>query len=136
MLKKLFLRYFAVGASAYLIEMLSLFILLKAFKVSPVVAVGISFWIGFVVAFVMQKFITFGNDNKQKRVVMRQIFLYSVLVTVNYLFTLFMVGLLSSKISVFCIRTGVIAIVTTWNFFVYRLIFSDANESKVNASAS
>ncbi len=133
--KKLFLRYFVVGASAYLIEMLSLLAFTRLLHISPVVAVGISFWVGFIVAFVMQKFITFSNDNKQKRVVMRQIFLYSVLVIVNYLFTLFTVGLLGSRMSVFYVRTGVIAIVAAWNFFAYRLIFSNANESKVNASA-
>jgi putative flippase GtrA len=124
MLKNRLVRYLIVGVSAYLMEMAVLFGLHDGLGLSPVASVAISFWFGLVVAFVLQKFVTFQNRDKKVKVVSFQLTLYGCLVAVNYLITLLAVKHLSPKYSVFAIRTGVIALGTIWNYVIYnRFLF-------------
>ena len=59
MLKNRIIRYLVVGVSAYALEMAVLFGLHDGVGLSPVESVAISFWFGLVIAFALQKFITF-----------------------------------------------------------------------------
>lgn len=117
------IRYLLVGATAYVIEMSALFFLRRIFHFSPVSAVAISFWIGLLTAFVLQKIVTFKNHHKEPHILIKQIIGYSILVLWNYIFTLLMVKFFSNVFSVFIIRTAVILIVTIWNFAIYKHIF-------------
>jgi putative flippase GtrA len=117
-------RYFLVGGSAYVIEIGCLVILHKVLGLSPVSSVAISFWIGFITAFTLQKLVTFKDFSRDKRAITRQIAGYSVLVAFNYAFTLMAVTILSDRFSVFIIRTAIIIIVTSWNFVIYRRLFN------------
>ena len=119
-------RYLIIGILAYLVEMASLFLLHKGAGLSPVSAVAISFWIGFVVAFIQQKLITFRNYDRRAHMLAKQLAGYSLLVAWNYGFTLLMVKFLSPRLSVFVIRTGVILVVTFWNFLTYQILFKQA----------
>ena len=56
-------RYLLVGGLAYIFEIFSIFIL-KSIGLSSVEAVAISFWIGLVAAFILQKYIAFQNFDK------------------------------------------------------------------------
>jgi putative flippase GtrA len=113
-------RYILVGGSAYLVEMGTLYGLHHGLGLGPLASVAISFWVGFIVAFVLQKTIVFKNYERGAKVLSRQLGIYSLLIVWNYLFTLVMVKLLSDTFSVFIIRTGVIAIITLWNFYLYK----------------
>jgi putative flippase GtrA len=122
-LKIQLIRYIIIGGCAYLIEMGSLYGLRHTFGLRPVAAVAISFWIGFIAAFILQKLITFKNYEKGMRAMTRQASGYILLVAWNYGFTLFMTHLLSGHLSVYVIRTGVILVIVFWNFWIYRELF-------------
>lgn len=122
-------RYIVVGACSYLIEMMALFSLRYGLKLSPIKAVAISFWVGLVVAFVLQKLITFKNYDKRAHIVIGQMAAYGLLVAWNYGFTLVGVKLLSRSVSVFIIRTTAILIITSWNFIVYSKLFTKNQEA-------
>jgi putative flippase GtrA len=131
MRQKLFIRYLAVGALAYLIEMGSLYGLNHVLGLSPVYSVAISFWVGFIAAFLLQKLVTFKNYEKRAHKVARQIVVYSLLTAWNYGFTLLAVKLLSGVTSVFIIRTGVILVVALWNFAIYKRLFGTADLAEI-----
>lgn len=119
-LKNRLIRYLVVGGSAYALEMAVLFGLHDGIGLSPVESVAISFWFGLVIAFALQKFITFENHEKGIHILGTQLAIYACLVTFNYLVTLLAVKYLSKSYSVFEIRTAVIALGTIWNYVVYK----------------
>jgi len=124
MLKNKLLRYLIVGGSAYVMEMLIILGLHNGLGLSPISSVAISFWFGLVIAFVLQKFITFENHEKRIHMLGLQLTLYACLVAANYLITLLAVRHFSPRNSVFEIRTAVIILSTIWNYVVYdKLLF-------------
>ena len=132
MLKKYrqFMTYLVVGGSAYLIEMASLFIFKQFFHFTDVVSVAFSFWVGFVVAFILQKLITFKNKDKQTKIVGKQLVIYGVLSAWNYFFTLGLVAFFADTASVFVVRTVAIGIITLWNYAIYKAFIFKAPEPK------
>jgi putative flippase GtrA len=119
-------RYVFVGGFAYVIEMGVLFALQTWLYFSNVAAVAISFWVGFLVAFVLQKYIAFQNHEASRRTVARQLAAYSMLVAWNYLFTLGLVALLGQHIPAMFSRTFAIIVITAWNYEFYKKIFKPA----------
>ncbi|NTW61539.1 GtrA family protein [Candidatus Saccharibacteria bacterium] len=119
------LTYLAIGVISYLIEMSTLYLLNVIFGLSSVLSVAVSFWVGFIMAFVLQKLITFDSHDKTPRTITKQLTAYSILALWNYIFTLMAVYLFSQVTSVFIIRTITIAIITSWNFIIYNQIFKD-----------
>lgn len=117
--------YLLVGTCAYITEMATLYTLIL-FDFGPVSAVAISFWVGFIVAFTLQKFITFKSYNRSPKIIAQQMFKYGLLVAWNYGFTLISVRLLSSRLSVFIVRSAVIVIITMWNYVLYQYVFADS----------
>lgn len=117
-------RYLLVGGGAYLVEMATLF-LLKKVSLGNVESVAVSFWVGLIVAFVLQKSITFRSRAKSKKHLTHQATLYLLLVAINYLFTLAVVALIGNVITVFGARTFAIVITTAWNYAIYKIIFHD-----------
>lgn len=113
-------RYLFVGIIAYLTEITTLYILNHKIGLSSVNSVAISFWVGFFVAFILQKLITFTNHDKRGKTIANQLLKYSILVIFNYVFTLFIVSLLTDKLNVIVTRTLTIAIITCWNFIIYN----------------
>lgn len=135
MLRNKLVRYLVVGASAYALEMAVLFGLHDGVGFSPVEAVAISFWFGLVIAFVLQKFITFENHEKGVHVLGRQLVMYACLVIFNYLITLIAVKYFSPKYSVFEIRTAVIALGTIWNYVIYNKLLFKNNLRELDRNA-
>jgi putative flippase GtrA len=117
------IRYIIVGGVAYLIEMATLFGLKDGAKYSSIKSVAISYWVGFAAAFLLQKIVTFRNHDKRVHVLAKQILAYSCLVLFNYVITLLAVKLLTPQLSVFLVRTLVIALATIWNYYFYNLLF-------------
>jgi putative flippase GtrA len=124
MFERTIMRYMFVGAAAYLIEIGTLYCLHYIFRIDALWSVAMSFWVGFIVAYFLQKVITFQNRDYSKRTLARELVLYSALVAFNYLFTLIVVALLESSVSVIVLRTGIIIITTIWNFLIYRRLFA------------
>lgn len=128
-------RYIVVGGVAYLIEMAALYGLRVLAHLDSVTAVAISFWVGFVAAFLLQKYVTFQHKDARPKVLARQLGWYSLLVAWNYVFTLAVAHYFASVASIFVLRTVVILIVTTWNFAVYRWVFKEQGEGDTEENA-
>lgn len=122
-------RYLVVGGVAYLFEMFCLVVLRQGFRFSDVVSVGVSFWLGLVLAFFLQKFVTFQNHDRRLHIVGRQAVFYGLLVAWNYLFTLGIVKLLAHDLSVYGARTLAILLITGWNFIIYRQLFGSKTKN-------
>lgn len=117
-----------VGGSVYVLELLVI-VLAQHAGASSVVAVGISFWLGLIISFVLQKFITFGDKRTQRHVVISQVVAVSLLVLFNFGFTLLVTRALSPHIPAVVSRTLALAVTTIWNFYLYRTrIFKTDNE--------
>lgn len=120
------MRYVFIGCLAYFIELCVLFSFSHLLKLSPTISVGISFWVGLIVAFILQKIFAFKNNSKHKKTVALQIVLYLILVAFNYIFTLLFVHFTESLIGLFASRTIALIITTLWNFLIYkRVIFRE-----------
>ena len=116
-------RYIVVGGFAYVSEMFVIFICLNILNITNVESVAISYWFGLVIAFFLQKLITFGNTDKRLHILGKQIVIYAFLVGSNYFLTLIAVGIFSKYINVYVVRTLVIVFITVINYNVYKIIF-------------
>lgn len=121
--------YLVVGSSVYLLE-LAIILTAQASGASSLVAVGLSFWIGLMISFVLQKFITFGDKRTHHRLVIAQLLAVTGLVIFNFGFTLVVTKLLSSLMPAVVCRTLAIGITTLWNFYLYKTrIFKQSEAS-------
>lgn len=112
-------RYLIVGGSVFVFEL----IVIKVAQMcgaNNLVAVGLSFWLGFIVSFILQKFFAFGDKRTHSRVLLPQIIATGLLVLFNFGFTLAVTELLSNHVSAFISRTLALGITTLWNFYLYR----------------
>lgn len=123
LISKAWFRYLAVGSTAYILEMATLFGLKNIFHLSPVRAVAVSFWVALIIAFVLQKLITFKNSEIEIGAIGRQLTGYGLLVAWNYIFTLVTVHFLVAWVVVYIARTVTIMIIMCWNYLFYKQIF-------------
>ena len=123
------LRYLIAGGTAYITEMLSLYMLRNGLGLSPVKAVAITFWIGFFTSFVLQKTYTYRNFHNHKSALSRQLVYFSVLALWNYVFSLVLVSLVTPAVSVFIARTLAIACITLWNYVLYKKVFNQTQQA-------
>lgn len=112
-------RYILVGGSVYIFEVLVILAAQHA-GASPVVAVGLSFWLGLIVSFLLQKFVTFRDRRTHHRVLLSQIAAIACLVLANFGFTLLVTKVLSTYVPAVVSRTVALAVTTCWNFYLYK----------------
>jgi putative flippase GtrA len=118
-LNRPFGRYLVIGGSVYLFELIVIFVAQQAGS-SAVVAVGVSFWLGLIVSFLLTKFVTFRDRRTHRKVLVPQILAVSLLVLFNFGFTLLVTRLLSHVLPAVVCRTVALGITTIWNFYLYR----------------
>src|SRR5260221_14569343 len=90
-------RYLVIGGSVYVLELVVIFAA-QGLGASAVVAVGLSFWIGLGVSFLLQKFITFSDKRVHHKVLVPQLTAFSLLVLFNFGFTILVTNLLSPPV--------------------------------------
>lgn len=112
-------RYLVVGGSIYVLELVVI-VVAQLLGASAVVAVGLSFWIGLAVSFVLQKLVTFGDKRLHHHVLLPQIIAFSLLVIFNFGFTLLVTNLLYPALPAVVTRTLALGMTTIWNFYLYR----------------
>ena len=112
-------RYLVVGGSVYVLELVVI-VVAQRLGASAVWAVGLSFWIGLVVSFALQKLVTFGDKRLHHRVLLPQIIVFSLLVLFNFGFTLLVTKLLYHWLPAVVTRTLALGITTIWNFYLYK----------------
>ena len=118
MIKTAHKRYLAVGLSVYVLELL-IIVIAQGLGAGPLLAVACSFWIGMLVAFSLQKLVTFGDKRLHHRIVLPQLLAFSLLVLFNFGFTLLVTKLLSGVVPAVVTRTLALGITTFWNFYLF-----------------
>jgi putative flippase GtrA len=112
-------RYLIVGGSVYLLE-LGVIIVAQKLGASSILAVALSFWVGLIVSFLLQKFFSFGDSRIHHKVLLSQILMVSALVAFNFTFTILATAALKNVLPALIVRTLCIAITTLWNFYLYK----------------
>ena len=112
-------RYLIIGGSVYALELVIIFGS-QQLGASALLAVGLSFWIGLIVSFALQKLVTFSDLRLQHRVLIPQVMAFSVLVLFNFGFTLGVTKLLGDSVPAVVSRTIALGLTTIWNFYLYK----------------
>ena len=124
-------RYVVIGGSVYVFEILMI-VVLQHLGASAVVAVGVSFWLGLIVSFVLQKLVTFSDRRMHRQVLLPQMIAFSALVLFNFGFTLALTKLLEHVLPAVVTRTLAVGMTALWNFYLYKTrIFKSADEPLV-----
>ncbi|MDB5169145.1 MAG: hypothetical protein JWO41_501 [Candidatus Saccharibacteria bacterium] len=119
LLKRPGMRYLLVGGSVYLFE-LAVIVIAQLMGAGPVLAVAISYTLGTLVSFGLQKLVTFSDKRMHHKIVVPQLIATIALVVFNFLFTLLVAKLLANVVPVVVSRTIALGICTIWNFYLYK----------------
>ncbi len=119
LLSRPFVRYLLVGGSAYILELLVI-VIARIEGASNIVAVALSFWVGLVYSFILQKFFSFGDKRTHRKVLLPQMLMAAALVIFNFTFTIVITDLLQHVLPAIITRTVAIAATTIWNFRLYK----------------
>lgn len=120
-------RYVFVGGLSYAIELSLLLSLVYLLHLNEPTAITISFAVGLMIAFVLQKLFAFKNNEKSAKAVGRQSIYYTLLVIFNYFFTLIFTSVLSPLVGIAVARTLALIITTFWNYFIYKKVIFKQN---------
>lgn len=112
-------RYVLVGGSAYVIE-IAIILTAQKVNINSIFAVALSFWVGLVYTFILQKFFSFKDRRTERKLVASQVFMVTALVIFNFVFTIAVTALLRHEFPAIVIRTGAIAITVMWNYYLYK----------------
>lgn len=123
-------RYLIIGVSVYLFELLVIAVA-QWLGANNVVAVGLSFWLGLIVSFMLQKLVTFQDKRTHHRVLIPQLVAFSLLVLFNFGFTLLVTQLFIGILPAAATRTVALGITTIWNFYLYKTKIFKTNDSPV-----
>jgi putative flippase GtrA len=79
------------------------------------------------VSFLLQKFVTFGDNRTHHRILVPQFIATCLLVVFNFGFTLFVTAIFAGILPAVVSRTLALGICTIWNFYLYKTrIFKQA----------
>lgn len=115
-------RYLVVGGTAYIFEITLLYGLSNIPTIGVALAVTISFWLGLIFSFLIQRFVTFKDTSKSLSRLSRQTVQYALLVFINFAFTLAFVTLSEPFLGLLASRTVAIIVTTLWNYYIYKKI--------------
>lgn len=123
------MRYILTGGLSFAIELATL-LSLNASGLNRTISVAISFWVGFIIAILLQKFFAFKNYQRKPKIILRQLSTYTILVAFNYVFTIGLVSLFPEKYIIVS-RVLAIVLVTLWNYFIYKNIIFKTRDGEV-----
>jgi putative flippase GtrA/LmbE family N-acetylglucosaminyl deacetylase len=131
LLQKKTIRYLIVGGTVYLFE-LWVIIVAQDRGASATTAVALSFTLGLIVSFFLQKLFTFRDKRMHHKVVLAQAVAVGLLVVWNLCFTLLLTSAVQSFMQPTVARTIALLITTIWNFYLYKTrIFTAKPQKKV-----
>lgn len=123
-------RYVIIGVSVYVFELAVIF-MMQHMGAGAIVAVAVSFWLGLMVSFTLQKVVTFGDKRMHHRVLLPQIVATLLLVLFNFGFTILVTYALASLLPAVIIRTLALGVTTIWNFYLYKTHIFASSEGTV-----
>jgi len=117
-LRREFTKYFIVGFSGLFLDMGSLILLKEVFGIAPVVGVIINQIFLLAYNFTLNKYWSFGNRSMPHR----QLVKYLSLSGFNYLFAVASMYVFNHifEFDYRLVRIGTIAVMVSWNFFLYK----------------
>lgn len=117
-LRREFAKYFIVGVSGVIFDMALLILFKEVFNLRPVYAVIVNQFIILIYIFVLNKYWSFRN----KEVPHKQLVRFLMLALFNYFFAVVMMYIFNDlfKFDYRLVRLGSIAIMVSWNFFLYK----------------
>ena len=128
LLKRPLYRYLLIGGSVYLFE-LAVIVVAQRLGASAVWAVAISFCLGTLVSFFLQKMVTFGDKRMHHRILIPQMVATALLIVWNLGFSVLLTKLLQDHVPAVVTRTLALGITTIWNFYLYKTrIFKNSNQ--------
>ncbi|HKR82344.1 MAG TPA: GtrA family protein [Candidatus Saccharimonadales bacterium] len=128
--KSSFGKYLVVGGSVYVLELVVI-VLAQRWGATAVEAVSVSFIVGLLVSFVLQKLVTFGDKRVHHRVLVPQFIAVTLLVIFNFGFTVLVTKLFAHVLPAVVARTLALGATTIWNFYLYRTRIFKTDESPV-----
>lgn len=124
-------RYLLIGGSVYAFE-LAVIVVAQWLGASAVWAVAISFCLGTLVSFFLQKLVTFGDKRMHHRILIPQLVATALLIAWNLGFSVLLTKLLQDHSPAVVTRTIALLITTIWNFYLYKTrIFKNADEELI-----
>lgn len=118
-LKRRGMRYLIVGGTVYVLELI-IIIVAQKFGASPTQAVAVSFTLGLIVSFFLQKLFSFGDRRMHHKIIIPQAVAVGLLVMWNFSFTVGMTRLLQDMLPPTVTRTIALGITTIWNYYLYK----------------
>lgn len=123
-------RYLLIGLIVYVFELIIIF-LATHFGTNSTIAVGLSFWLGLGLSFVLQKFITFQDKRLQRKIILKQLLATVALVLWNFIFTLDVTRLLQAHLPASVCRSIALAITAVWNYYLYKTSIFKQNDDTI-----
>jgi putative flippase GtrA len=124
-------RYLIIGGSVYVFELIVIVVAQRSGASAPW-AVAISFCLGTLVSFFLQKLVTFGDKRMHHRILIPQIVATAVLIAWNLGFSVLLTKLLEDKLPAVVTRTIALGVTTVWNFYIYKTrIFKNSDEALI-----
>lgn len=121
-------RYLVIGGSVYVLELL-IIVVAQWLGATAVWAVAISFCLGTLVSFFLQKLVTFNDKRMHHRILIPQLIATGLLIAWNLGFSVLLTKLLQNHFPAVVTRTLALAVTTIWNFYLYKTrIFKQADE--------
>jgi putative flippase GtrA len=128
LLKRPGYRYLLVGGSVYVFE-LAVIVAAQWFGMTAVWAVTLSFCLGTLVSFFLQKLVTFDDKRMHHKILIPQLVATALLILWNLGFSVLLTKLLQDYVPAVVTRTLALGVTTIWNFYLYKTrIFKNSEE--------
>lgn len=119
MLQRRGVRYLIVGGTVYILELI-IIVVAQKFGATPTQAVALSFTLGLIISFFLQKLFSFGDRRMHHKIIIPQAVAVGLLVLWNFSFTIGVTRLLQDVLPPTLTRTIALAITTIWNYYLYK----------------
>lgn len=127
MLEKRIIHYGISGFSAFIIEYGSFLILYYALKLPVVLSNTLSFILGLITSFTLNKNWVFGHT-VHTRTFYNQFLVYLSVAVVNLMVTNLAIHILAKYIPAFVAKILLVLIVACWNFVIFKKIIFKSDE--------
>lgn len=117
-----------IGISVYVFELVVI-VAAQAAGVSALVSVGLSFWLGMMASFGLQKIVTFNDRRVHHKILILQFLAFGLLVFFNFGVTLLVTKLLIGYVPAVFTRTLALGLTTVWNFYLYKTRIFNVNSN-------
>lgn len=125
-------RYLIIGGSVYVFE-IAVIVVSQTLGAGAVLAIALSYGLGTLVSFFLQKILTFGDTRMHHRILVPQLVATIVLVAWNFGFSVLIARMLEHHTPAVVSRTVALAITTVWNFYIYKTRIFKNDQELLNA---